>query len=519
MRRKVKLASLLLAVFMLVSMLAACASNNKGEGNIAPDSSSTSNGENAGQANEGGDDATKDPYEITLAMPIFGTVPKDMEAVQAEINKITQAKINATVKILPISIGAWQQQMNLMMSGGEKLDLAFTFGSGYPTQAANGQIIPMDDLLSKYGSGIVQAVGAEYLQSAEVDGKIYGVPTIHDYAGKSGIMMRKDLVEKHNIDVASIKTLDDLDNVFKTIKDNESGIVALGIGLGGVTSTYLTYDSLGNHIGVLPGFDNGLKVENYFESDEYESLVNKLHDWFKAGYVNKDAATAQVPESNLVKSGSSFSYFVNYHPGMQGSQERQIGQELIFVELQPDHYATTSKVMAGLWAISQNSNNPERAMMFLDLMYTDKDITNLMMWGIEGQHYVKVTDTTIDYPAGIDATTVGYRNESWLMGNAFLTYLMKSEDPETWNLTKAYNDSAIRSKALGFAFNTEPVKNEITAINNVMQQYRKVLETGTVDPAKKLQEFIDKLKTAGIDKVIAEKQKQLDAWVAAKEQH
>ncbi|MDQ6420182.1 DUF3502 domain-containing protein [Paenibacillus sp. LHD-117] len=35
---------------------------------------------------------------------------------------------------------------------------------------------------------------------------------------------------------------------------------------------------------------------------------------------------------------------------------------------------------------------------------------------------------------------------------------------------------------------------------------------GTLDPEKNLPDFISKLKAAGIDKVIAEKQKQLDEW-------
>jgi putative aldouronate transport system substrate-binding protein len=516
MRKKMKVFNLLLAAVMLVGLLAACSSNNNNnESANATNSTPSSSTENTGQASASVDEAIKEPYEITLAMPVFGAIPKDMEAVQAEINKISQAKINATVKILPISIGAWQQQMNLMMSGGEKLDLAFTFGQSYSNQAATGQLLPIDELLTKYGQGIEQAVGTEYLKSANVGGKIYGVPTIHDFAGKSGIMMRKDLVEKYKIDVASIKSWDDLDSVFKTIKDNEPGIAPLASSVSGPVEAYLTYDMLGDRYGVLPGFDNGLKVENYYESADYADLLNRMHNWFKAGYINKDAATSQLIEPNIVKADKAFSYFLNFHPAIMGQEERKIGKEMVFAELQPEHYATTSKVLVGLWGISQNSENPERAMMFLNLMYTDKDIVNLMLWGIEDKHYVKVSDTSIDYPAGLDSKTVGYFNEFWLMGNPFLSYTMKAEDPEIWNKTKAYNESAVKSKALGFAFNTEPVKNEITALSNVTQQYRKILETGTIDPAKKLPEFISKLKAAGIDKVIAEKQKQLDAWAAA----
>ncbi|MDQ0897724.1 ABC transporter substrate-binding protein [Paenibacillus sp. V4I7] len=506
MRRKVKVASLSLVAVMLMSMLAAC-SSTKNEGGSASSITPTSSVST--------DKATKDPYEITMAIPIFGAVPKDVEAVQAEINKISQAKINATVKILPISIGAWQQQMNLITSGGEKLDLAISFGASYGSAATTGKIVPIDDLLSKYGQGIQQAVAPEYLKSAQVGGKIYGTPNIKNYGGRTGIIMRKDLVEKYKIDVASIKTLDDVEKVLKTIKEGEPTIAPLASGLSPLLESYQTYDKLGDRFGVLPGFDNGLKVENYFESKEYEDLLKRMNSWFKSGYINKDAATTQTNEFDLMKANKAFAYIAKYKPGFVEQEMRKTGKEMVWADLLPAAYATTDDVLNALWTISKNSGNPERAMMFLNLMYSDKNITNLLLWGIEGKHYVKVSDNVIDYPSGVDAKTVGYSNQNWIIGNSFLTYPFKTDDPDLWNKTKAFNEQAIKSKALGFSFNSEQVKNEITALNNVLEQYRKALETGAVDPTDKLQEFRSKLKAAGMDKVIAEKQKQLDAWAAA----
>jgi len=450
-----------------------------------------------------------------MAYPVFGAVSKDIEEVQESISKITKEKINATVKLQPISIGAWGQQMNLMVSSGEKLDLHFTFGAQYTYQAASGQFAELDGLLAKYGQGVVQEVGEEYLKSATVNGKLYGVPTIHDFGGHSGFMMRKDLVEKYKIDVASIKTLDDLEAVFKIIKENEPGMTPIGSGVGNFGETYLTYDKLDDRFGVLPNFDNGLKVVNWFETPEYAEQLDRMHRWFQAGYINKDAATTQMVEQDMVKAGTAFGNFVKNKPGYMDEQPKFTGHEMVFATLLPEAYSTTSDVLTGMFTISQNTKNPERTMMFLNLLYTDVDIANLLMWGIEGKHYVKDGDTTIKFPDGIDASNVGYTNQTWLMGNAFITYTQPGVDPDVWKQMKEFNANLTKSKALGFAFNSESVKNEITALNNVTQQYRKILETGTVDPKKKLPEFIAKLKSAGIDKVIAEKQKQLDAWAAA----
>mgnify|MGYP000112011914 CR=1 FL=1 len=505
MNMTMKFGSLLLSIVLAFGSLAACSSSTNNEG------SNVSNTINSS------DEGTKEEtYEISLVMPAIGPVPKDVQAVQDKISKIALEKINATVKINMISIGSWEQQLNLMTSSGEKLDIFYNFGATYAPSVATGKIIELNDLMDKYGQDLKKQFDPNYLNSAKLNGKLYGVPSLKDYTtGVPGILMRKDLVEKYNINLDSIKNIDDLDPIFKTIKDNEPKMVPLTIGLTVPADKYVWYDKLTNRFGVLPGFDNDLKVVNLFETKEYEHFVNKMRSWFKAGYINKDAATNQTANHEQLKANKAFSTFTSIKVGSLQRESRNAGQELVFAPLLPNNYSTTSDVLLGLWSISKNSTNPEKVMEFMNLMYTDKDIVNLMKWGVEGLNYVKQSDNTIDYPEGIDAKTTGYYVQNFLVPNVFLTYVFKGDSLDMWELTAEDNRQAIKSKALGFNFNSEPVKNEITALNNVVEQFAKGLETGALDPAKKLPDFIDKLKAAGIDKVIAEKQQQLDAWAAA----
>jgi putative aldouronate transport system substrate-binding protein len=153
--------------------------------------------------------------------------------------------------------------------------------------------------------------------------------------------------------------------------------------------------------------------------------------------------------------------------------------------------------------------------MFLDMMYTNKDLVNTLIWGIEGKHYVKVSDNVIRYPDGLDSSTVGYTMNSLTTSNPFIAYTLEGEDPNIAQTIQQWNAAAKKSAALGFTFNASEVQNELTAIGNVLQQYQRVLETGSVDPKQMLPEFISQLKAAGIDRVIEQKQSQLDAWAAA----
>ncbi|MGM0880771.1 MAG: ABC transporter substrate-binding protein [Bacillota bacterium] len=473
----------------------------------------------AGTSERSGSDSGLDSYELTMVFPAGGE-PKDLLAVQDEINKITKEKINTTVKLIPIGWGAWSQQTTLMLSGNEKVDLIVSGLGTYSQQVSKGQLLELDGYLAEQGQGIKEALDSldpAFLNATRIEGKIYGVSSIRDLAADYGITMRKDLVDKYKIDTTAIKSLDDLDAVFQTIKENEPGIIPTVKYGNSIIDTYSGsyFDNLGDGFGVLPGYDNGLKVVNMYETPEYAQLLNTVRRWYQAGYIAKDAATSTETQYNLVKAGKAFSFISHMKPGIEKQESRLTGTEMVSIHLRPAA-TTTFNITSFMWSVARNSENPERAIMLLNLMFTDKDIINLFDYGVESKHYAKVSDNMIDFPEGVNAANSGYNLQmGWLFGNQFLSHIWNGDDPELWNKLAAFNKNSLKSKALGFTFNADAVKTEIAAVTNVSNQYKIALETGTVDPMKQLPEFIKALKAAGMDKIIAEKQKQLDAWAAS----
>ncbi|WP_244169677.1 DUF3502 domain-containing protein [Paenibacillus helianthi] len=89
-----------------------------------------------------------------------------------------------------------------------------------------------------------------------------------------------------------------------------------------------------------------------------------------------------------------------------------------------------------------------------------------------------------------------YVFNQWEVGNNALTKVWEGNAPDIWEQTKECNKSATFSKALGFSFDTSPVKTEVASVSI-------------------LDEFLGKLKSAGLGTIIAEKQKQLNAWAKA----
>jgi putative aldouronate transport system substrate-binding protein len=505
MKKKWKRTSgFLSTVLVLTTLLSACGGGNK----EATDSAKPATTEESAKTNA-------KPYELTLAYLQLNEMP-DTPLVEAEINKITKAKINVTVKLLPIGISAWAQQTNLMLAGNEKLDLMvssslFNFGS----QVAKGQLEPLDDLLKQYGQGITDVVGQKLIDGSIVDGKIYGVPSLRDIGGDFGIVMRKDLIDKYKIDVSTIKTWTDLEPVFKTIKDNEPGLAPLAQQANtkqtGANIYAANVDSLGDNLGVIADAGTSTKIVNLFETKDFTDSIALARKWYQAGYILKDAATSQETGANLVKAGKAFSYFSNMKPGFEQQEAQITGKEMVAVHLTRP-FADSVSITGFMISITKNSEDPERAMQFMNLMYTDKDIANLISLGVEGKHYVVKHDNIIALPEGV--TQSGYSFNQWELGNNFLTYVWEGKAPDIWDQMKKFNDNAIKSTAIGFTFNVEPVKTEIAAATNVLNQYKIGLESGTLDPALTA-EFNTKLKSAGLDKIIVEKQKQFDTWLKA----
>ena len=166
-----------------------------------------------------------------------------------------------------------------------------------------------------------------------------------------------------------------------------------------------------------------------------------------------------------------------------------------------------------MMAISRTSKNPARVARFLELVNTDKYLNNLMNFGIEGKHYTKISDDMIKITPNAGYTLSG---ETWMTGNVFLNYLVEGEDENKLKDLAEFNKEAIKPWYYGFVFDPIPVEQDIAAISNVMEEYNKQMTLGAVDPDTLIDNYRAKMKTAGIDKVQEEAQRQLDEFLASK---
>lgn len=455
------------------------------------------------------------PVELVWNFPL-SAIPQDLQTVQDAVNKMTKAKINATVKLQPQTFADYKQKMNTVVASGENYDIAWVsnWNWDYVQNQSKGAFLPLDELINKYAPTLPKSMPQFVWDATKIQGKIYGIPNYQTVTNKEGFVIQKRFAEKYGLDKASIKKLEDIEPFLQKVKAGESKDIVpfLNDRLGRFGNMMRTYGMEG--ITSIGGVDlkNPEKVINIYEAPQFKQYLDLMKSWHDKGYMNDNAATLKN-KADIEKTGNAV---VQYHnvlkPGGEISAKLASGgQDIIYVPI-TETFASTGSIITTMQAISRNSKNPERAMMFINLLNTDKELYNTLCYGIEGKHYTKVSDSVIKIKA-----EAGYNpNASWVFGNTFNALLVEGTDASVVEQTMKENETAKPSPLMGYKFDNTPVTAEIANIATVIDQYLPGLTTGTVSADEKLKEFQDKLKQAGGDKVINEMQKQLDDWKKTK---
>lgn len=478
-----------------------------------------------GQSAENSEEAKLEEYTLDVYFCTYGGRTDDIDAVQEAMSKITKEKINADVALHCIDIGAWQTQIPLLYSSGEKVDFILTSANmapNYSSMVASGQLLDMKDLLDQYGGDIKETLG-DFLYGATINGGIYGVPVNKEKASSyGGFVFNAQMVKDLGLEeqVKAIKSYEDLEPLFEAAKEKISGVTCFSIGLN--TSMYAAepyFDKYGTYLGgVMPIDSADYQLVDVWTSDEYRTAIDWTYDMYQKGYIDPSVTT---DNDNSKTNGTAFCWPEKLKEGSDKEISAQYGYEVMCVETRQP-YAQADQAQGVMGAIGSTSEDPERAMMFLNMLYSDAELLNTFIFGVEGLDYVKTGETYTDslgneitfinYPEGKDSQTVGWFNQGWAYGNEFLDYMMEGSDPEKWADMAKTSDNMIISNTFGFTFDQAPVDTEMSACNAVMEKYA-ALEFGALDPETTIPKLMEELKAAGYDKIKEEKQKQIDQWV------
>ena len=201
-----------------------------------------------------------------------------------------------------------------------------------------------------------------------------------------------------------------------------------------------------------------------------------------------------------------------WKPGVENTLKNLFGREVVFFRNIVDPVITTSNCTSTMIGISRTSKNPEKAFKFIELINTDKDLYNLICFGVEGKHYELTAEGKVKY-----IEDSGYAPKAdWKFGNQFNALVTDGTDSDVWEQTEKLNSEGKASPLMGFVFDETNVTNEIANCNSVRAEYNYVWMGASLDYKEHMEEYKAKMEQAGIRKVIEEAQKQVDAFLASK---
>lgn len=446
----------------------------------------------------------------------------DTDLVEEAMNEILLEKINATINIETIPYANYWDKLNLKLSAGEEFDILFTGAGYFVNEASKGEIVDITTMLDNYGTDLQKVVLPGVFDAARINGKIYGVPNLQGLCMPSEMCVRGDLFEKYSFPTM-ISSFDELDDAFDKILKNEkiTPLFIFNPGSGESIYTYYIVNTAPFFLinGSTPGaYTKDMKVINQYESDHFKDWITWANKAYKNGWINSDAATAKGDQNtgpdkfacSLMTGGpqNQASAANSYKNTTKGKYTPS------FVSIGTDKYIKTSVIRGTMNAVSSTSKNPERAVMLLNLINTDKELYNLMCYGIEGTHYV-LKDGFVDFPAGVTAdTSTYYPNECWAFGNVYNALLQAGQDGAVMQKQLAFDATATPEPAMGFSYDGTAMKTEIAQCTTVLSEYLHPLACGALDPEVYLPIMLEKLKEAGSEKIIADMQSQLDTFVA-----
>lgn len=518
-----KIASSLIAVLMLTGALTACTSKNNNEPSNDPAATKAPEA----SANAGGVDTSK---EAKLVYYLWGSEGVKNKEILAEINKKLKADLNATIEVKYIDWPDIATKYPLLFASGEEFDMSHASPGApvsYFTLASEGALVDLTDMLDKVAPKLKAEIPESVWENTKYKGKIYGVPSLYSEYTPAGYAYRSDLLKKYGMD--KITSIDDMVKYMDNVVANESFPPINGKAEDAANMFRMLVDTTGMWLNA-PGISlNELNLVTKSPEDyktvfhpaftqEFEDWAVKMREWADKGYWSKDVLSATLGSKDNFRAANSAGYLTH--------AQDWIGQYGADLKAQPESdpyfftFAEANKKIKrkmgvdNSTVISTNSANPERALMVIEKFMTDESYYNLIQNGIEGKQYV-MENGVKKQPAGFNDKTDGGGFAAWSLRNDKFVVPTDTENPIRNSLFAEWDKVAIDDPYNGFSFDPTNVTTEIASISNVNSQLGIQLMLGKTskDPKATVAEYRDQLKKAGVDKVIAEVEKQLAAFV------
>ena len=487
----------------------------------------------------------------TIQLMITGAGKQaNSDKVWAAFNEQLQQYVpNTTVEFIDVPFEEYSEKFSQVLASGEGVDLAWTgWLINKPQNIADGNLMPLDDLLAAYGQGIVDILGEEVVEIHRnaADGKLYYLPSWQGLCGER----RGWLVVTEIAELAGDTWIEDTEAALNKWRNNYTGIEdfqavldqatkylaaakeagKLGAGINtGRAFGWSMYNGMYSFLGVggaeigITYCDGTFTVKDGVAGEHYKLYAKTMADWYKEGYIRSDIMSVDTSTLTTPKNGeiTDTTYVFSCDPYLtEADQEAAIadaGMDMTYLPIEENAYL----ILGGdtSYAIPYCADEPERAMMVLNAIYSQPDLYNTLIYGIEGEDYTKNADGTIttSYVGASPTADDSYGIQRWIIGSCKNALINNGTDPNYYADLEALEETARVNPFLNFTFDRTNVEGICASILNVYYEYGPQLDNGVAgDNWEELyNNYMAARKDAGIEELVTEFQNQLNAYIEA----
>lgn len=428
-------------------------------------------------------------------------------------------ELNLKVNIQFLSWANYWDQKSIMLAANQPIDLYWDGLPSLSEMVNKKEAQPLDDLIKEYwGEEIYQVLPQSQLDGGKIGGVQYGIPSA--YAPSSGmfqfVCVRQDLLEA--VGMSEIKNDQDLldyatkvmqqfpefkgpaDVIFKPLTRNFGDEVYFWVAsqdlvvFGEETAKAYSFAET-TAFERVARFNRELYLDGIY-SDDLTIKYNERDSRFQTGlYIWLEGSLGKdVEQQSLVKANDPTAVLGNYL-------------------LAPEKPRYINAAGGEVLCVPYSAPNPSGALRFLQWMWGSQENYLFLLYGVEGQDW-KLDENgrlvTISQTAGGE----GYFYE-WMFRNANYQVFRDNVSDEFIETYKNWDNEAVPSKMLGFAFNNAGLEAVETACNEAFNKLNPILY-GYVDFDSEYPAAIKALKDAGIDQYVAEINRQLEEFMAKK---
>jgi len=478
--------------------------------------------------------ATEAPSEEPVKLIYFFQPPANYQPTDSAVLQKIRARIledtNVDVEFIlaPIDNTEYNNKLNLMLAGGEQLDIFLT--NGWEDLQRNGVLADLTDVLKEYPE-LTDVFGNAMEAMKTNDNKIWGIPRNGD-AVHYPVWIRKDWLDELGLEVP--KTIDEFETVLKAFKEND--LAGNGKTIPMLTSfENLPHCLLGayteNGTGVYTSPD-GLMMP-FFMDPGYKDMLTELNDWYKDGLIDKETFIYKDNQRiDLIKQGrvgATVLWFSRVSLNEQELKKLVPEAEYVIASLEgPKGKAETVNAYARFpigistapgttgYVISGKCKDVDAAIRVLNWGFTNTGNYITSRYGIEGEGW-----QWADKDAGVFDLLVPQTGDEYCMYKGLVTEMAVRESisPNEKHVEYIYGKEIVnfdRAKYPpdgGIHFDMKTIYDMVPNVSDILRIYQEEsikFITGA-RPLSEYDAYIESLKKSGMDQLALEVTKQVEA--------